>query len=246
LSSGGRAFEPRRGLLFCLFANPSSLLDGGYPPYRHAQHHASLLVIHTALPVQGRTSSASQSPPYMETTCARCSDAHSWSIRVTRQSRLRQQPARACQDLDDAQTRPKHRHVLTVRTFSTRQCPLLPPRVVLSSMADPLASMNAWGSPLPPQKDDLPPVPINDDEREGLGSSNGTMGPPHLQRDPRTYGVTGPTLIDASSNTASPERNQPAAPFIRVRLGSMDRNKKDLLIRFDLSVSWMSSQLGDA
>jgi hypothetical protein len=110
-------------------------------------------------------------------------------------------------------------------------------------MADPLASMNAWGSPLPPQKDDLPPVPINDDEREGLGGSNGTMGPPHLQRDPRTYGVTGPTLIDASSNTAGPERIQPAAPFIRVRLGSIDRNKKDLLIRFDLSVSWMSSQL---
>jgi hypothetical protein len=112
-------------------------------------------------------------------------------------------------------------------------------------MADPLASMNAWGSPLPPQKDDLPPVPINnDDEREGLGSSNGTMGPPQLQRDPRTYGVTGPTLIDASSNTTGAERNQPAAPFIRVRLGSMDRNKKDLLIRFDLSVSSTSSQLG--
>jgi len=102
-------------------------------------------------------------------------------------------------------------------------------------MVDPLASMNAWGSPLPPQKDDLPPVPTHEtDVQRTPNNGNNDVVSPDFQRDPRTYGVPGPTLIDSSSTAA--ERGQPAIPFIRVRLGSMDRNKKDLLIRFDLSV----------
>lgn len=107
-------------------------------------------------------------------------------------------------------------------------------------MGDAFANMNAWGGSLPPRKEDLPPVPPAEPEREREReriptNGNESNGRPDMQRAPRSYGVPGPRLIDPSMTAA--ERGQPAAPFIRVRLGSMDRNKKDLLIRFDLSVS---------
>ena len=72
-----------------------------------------------------------------------------------------------------------------------------------------------------------------------------------MQRDPRTYGVQPPSMISPSTalGPSSADQDaplQPTGPYIRVRLGAMDRNKKDLLIRFDLSVRTQFCRLDPA
>ncbi|KAL1407271.1 Vacuolar protein sorting-associated protein 17 [Vanrija albida] len=52
-------------------------------------------------------------------------------------------------------------------------------------------------------------------------------------RDPQVYGDPGTTIM--SSPTAS-QSDRPA-PYLRVRIGGLDRNRKDLLIRYDASTN---------
>lgn len=53
-------------------------------------------------------------------------------------------------------------------------------------------------------------------------------------RDPQVYGDPGTALMSPSAETSKGEK---PPPFLRVRIAGLERNRKDLLIRFDASVS---------
>ena len=64
-------------------------------------------------------------------------------------------------------------------------------------------------------------------------------------RDPRVYGAPGTGLVNpptdrardvAQSPTKAQGKGDDRAPYLRVRIGGLERNRKDLLIRFDASV----------
>lgn len=51
----------------------------------------------------------------------------------------------------------------------------------------------------------------------------------------QVYGQPRPSLMSPSSLQAS--KPSTLAPFLRVKISTMERNRKDLLVRFDASVS---------
>lgn len=56
-------------------------------------------------------------------------------------------------------------------------------------------------------------------------------------REPRIYGQQEPGLISPSSNTLSNGSNlERLEPYVRIRLTALDRNRRDILIRFDAQV----------
>lgn len=113
-------------------------------------------------------------------------------------------------------------------------------------MADPLATIDAWGSPSA-SVSALPPAG-NDNGRESAqhtlqGDQTG-RGDDHddddaplsttLQRakDGYSSGSAAPPVQRTHSST---QQNQ--QPFLKVRITGLERNRKDLLIRFDANVS---------
>lgn len=117
-----------------------------------------------------------------------------------------------------------------------------------SSIMDPLDSTSAWGGDAAAPGASSSASESANGQWGGSGAST-TSGPapgpsspsatssfgantsdkvPDV-REPRTYGEPVPAL-------AEPTR-QPTAPYLRVRIAGVDRNRKDLLVRFDTSVS---------
>jgi hypothetical protein len=93
--------------------------------------------------------------------------------------------------------------------------PLSPANINAGWSSEPAPSLSA-----PPQPQLQPPGPPS--------PSSST----HI-RDPQVYGDPGTTIM--SSPTAS--QSDKPVPYLRVRIGGLDRNRKDLLIRYDASVS---------
>ncbi|TXT13152.1 hypothetical protein VHUM_01553 [Vanrija humicola] len=89
--------------------------------------------------------------------------------------------------------------------------PLSPPNINAGWSTDPAPSLSA-----PPQPSG-PPSP-----------SSST----HI-RDPQVYGDPGTTIM---SSPSTPHSERPM-PYLRVRIGGLDRNRKDLLIRYDASTN---------
>ncbi|EKD03351.1 hypothetical protein A1Q2_02331 [Trichosporon asahii var. asahii CBS 8904] len=98
---------------------------------------------------------------------------------------------------------------------------------------DPLDSTSAWGgsSAVPS------PLPSATESTSGpwggsSAASTSSSTVPDL-REPRVYGDPVPALPAPNEQQAK----QIQAPFLRVRIAGVDRNRKDLLVRFDSSVS---------
>ena len=67
-----------------------------------------------------------------------------------------------------------------------------------------------------------------------------TSSPP-TPREPRVHGAPGMGLLDPSTTSQGGK----GVPFLRVRIGGLERNRKDLLIRFDATVRLLrTSQRG--
>ena len=59
------------------------------------------------------------------------------------------------------------------------------------------------------------------------------------------YGQPEPGLISPSSNKTSDGTTlERLEPYLRVRITGMDRNRRDILIRFDAQVSWICVYTG--
>lgn len=67
------------------------------------------------------------------------------------------------------------------------------------------------------------------------GPSNGPWG----QQQPQVYGQPEPGLISPRESTTSNGQNlEKPEPYLRVRITALDRNRRDILIRFDGQVSF--------
>ena len=77
----------------------------------------------------------------------------------------------------------------------------------------------------------LSPAPTS--SLDGNGPSTGPWG-----REPQIYGQPDPGLISPRETTASNGTNlEKPEPYLRVRIIALDRNRRDILIRFDAQVS---------
>lgn len=118
---------------------------------------------------------------------------------------------------------------------------------------DPLAAVNAGWADTPASPSSSPTSPTarasqSSAPHSPTAAGRGAAHHPHsstLIREPHVYGDPGTSLMHpgppgtatAAGGTNSNEQPQPAAPFLRVRIGVLERNRKDLLIRYDASVS---------
>lgn len=94
---------------------------------------------------------------------------------------------------------------------------------------DPLASVNAgWEGGAVPAPAAAPASPTTSTSPSASRTASSPTAP--TIREPQVYGDPGTTLIH-------PPNDKPAMPFLRVRIGALERNRKDLLIRYDASVS---------
>lgn len=108
---------------------------------------------------------------------------------------------------------------------------------------DPLDSTSAWGgssasaaaSPLPSATSvtDSTPGPWSSAASTSSASAASAASTVPDLREPRVYGDPVPALPAPPAG----EQRQQNAPFLRVRIAGVDRNRKDLLVRFDSSVS---------
>lgn len=105
---------------------------------------------------------------------------------------------------------------------------------------DPLASVNdGWGAA---------PVSASPTASASAPSSASPAPAPAPQspsadttiRQPQVIGDPGTALM----HPPPPPPNEKPAPFLRVRIGALERNRKDLLIRYDASVSPAQSGCG--
>jgi hypothetical protein len=64
-------------------------------------------------------------------------------------------------------------------------------------------------------------------------------------REPKVFGAPGMGLAnpDASGSMSPRKEKGKEGPFLRVRIGVLERNRKDLLIRFDANVSIFGGEL---
>lgn len=63
-------------------------------------------------------------------------------------------------------------------------------------------------------------------------------------REPRVYGDPGTALTDpASSSAGGAASREPQAPFLRIRIAGLERNRKDLLVRFDANVCTVATDI---
>lgn len=114
-------------------------------------------------------------------------------------------------------------------------------------MADPLATIDAWGSP----SASVAALPQLADEEQQNGSkqaSNGysTDGPHGTSHDVDDDDDNTPlsTTLQrakdgqlAGSGALPTQKALPITPYLKVRITGLERNRKDLLIRFDANVS---------
>ena len=65
-------------------------------------------------------------------------------------------------------------------------------------------------------------------------------------REPKVYGAPEPGLISPVANKTSNGVNlEKPEPYLRVRITNMDRNRRDILIRFDAQVCSFLSHVGE-
>lgn len=68
------------------------------------------------------------------------------------------------------------------------------------------------------------------------------LGP--FGREPQIYGQPEPGLISPAANKASNGQSfERSEPYLRVRITGLDRNRRDILIKFDAQVDWLACLL---
>jgi hypothetical protein len=105
-------------------------------------------------------------------------------------------------------------------------------------------TVDAWSNTIPSQPSGLRPAPPST-----YVDYTGNMRPPvhqntqdpTVQRDGKIFGMPSPSLVNHAA--ALGDKGQQSEPFLRVRLGTLERNKKELFIRFDVSVSPSASDV---
>ncbi|KAK8844778.1 hypothetical protein IAR55_006628 [Kwoniella newhampshirensis] len=105
---------------------------------------------------------------------------------------------------------------------------------------DPLASSNinpSWSNSPETPTNPLPPPSIQQQPPSPPSSSSTLTST--FAREPKVFGAPGLGLVQPPENGASGSGNGRAGPalFLRVRIGALERNRKDLLIRFDASTN---------
>jgi hypothetical protein len=69
------------------------------------------------------------------------------------------------------------------------------------------------------------------------GFSHDTISPGLYGKEPQIYGQVEPGLVSPSVTTASNgARMDRTEPYLRVRITALDRNRRDILVRFDAQV----------
>ena len=113
---------------------------------------------------------------------------------------------------------------------------------------DPLAqqSMHAgWGSPTEPIHSQ-PPSSASSSASYFTQSATPTSErsqEANISREPKIFGLPSPSLVSPlprESGSGSGVQPKRAPPHLRVRISGLERNRKDLLVRFDASVSGLS------
>lgn len=112
------------------------------------------------------------------------------------------------------------------------------------SMVDPLSNVFADNEPPWPTTPHTPNTPIPNLPRPSPTHTEAPKFPSQAQpqglygKEPQIYGQPEPGLISPSVNTAANgtkyERHE---PYLRVRITSLDRNRRDILVKFDAQVS---------
>ncbi|KAL7421910.1 Vacuolar protein sorting-associated protein 17 [Cryptotrichosporon argae] len=117
---------------------------------------------------------------------------------------------------------------------------------------DPLSPHDAWSS-APSSSDPYISAPISNpyaaapasSSLTASGSAGGAPLPPpppasasstHI-RDPQVYGSPGAALVSPPPAADKDGATERAGPFLRVRIGGVERNRKDLLVRYDASTN---------
>ncbi|ODN89723.1 hypothetical protein L198_06417 [Cryptococcus wingfieldii CBS 7118] len=110
---------------------------------------------------------------------------------------------------------------------------------------DPLSpsdDINAgWSSPTD-HTDPVPPSPAPPTTASSSGFSSAASWSAAGLREPKIFGAPGMGLVsplpDAQSDHATTNgAKEPPRPYLRVRIGTLERNRKDLLVRFDASTN---------
>ena len=111
---------------------------------------------------------------------------------------------------------------------------LLPPSTVVMDPLSAASSNPSWSKP----------------SEASAGARRASSTSPSF-RDPKIYGMPGLGLVSPPAESSSqatditmniggdgtPTKREKPVSFLRVRIGGLERNRKDLLIRFDASVS---------
>ncbi|KZT29244.1 hypothetical protein NEOLEDRAFT_1056556 [Neolentinus lepideus HHB14362 ss-1] len=84
-------------------------------------------------------------------------------------------------------------------------------------------------SPIPNLRRSVSPNPQTPTKSMDRGPSNGPFG-----KEPQIYGQPEPGLISPTTTTASNgAKFEKAEPYLRVRITGLDRNRRDILVKFD-------------
>ena len=114
-------------------------------------------------------------------------------------------------------------------------------------MFDPLGSPSAspFASSSTTQPPPWPTTPHSPELEDTFGKRASTpvqaSKPPYdpNPREPQIYGQQEPGLISPAANTLSNgSKLERVDPYIRIRLTALDRNRRDILIRFDAQVRY--------
>lgn len=83
-------------------------------------------------------------------------------------------------------------------------------------------------------------------DRSISNGTNGGLGTGPWGKEPQIYGQPEPGLV--SPQTTKPSNGQPLEkpePYLRVRITALDRNRRDILVRFDAQASLHRSNVND-
>ncbi|WVQ72254.1 hypothetical protein IAR50_001803 [Cryptococcus sp. DSM 104548] len=98
-----------------------------------------------------------------------------------------------------------------------------------------------WSSPTSQAPSPLPPSPAPPTTASSSGFSPAAPSSAAGLREPKVFGAPGMGLVspppDASFDQKSNGAKEQPRPYLRVRIGTLERNRKDLLVRFDASTN---------
>jgi hypothetical protein len=102
-----------------------------------------------------------------------------------------------------------------------------------------------WPATPHPAGEAIPNMPRPATPRVVSASANDIKGPTTPQgREPQVYGQPDPGLVSPRTTTASNGASfEKQGEYLRVRITGLDRNRRDVLVRFDAQVWFAKSQV---